>query len=70
MHLEINKGFLYLMIAQPIAQLLNNNIALQNIKIVLFQEPSKTGAGKITEQQASGAGILWCILSFLYAVIC
>jgi hypothetical protein len=37
------------------ARLLNNNIALQNIKIVLFREPSKTGAGKITERQASGA---------------
>ncbi|ABL64334.1 hypothetical protein [Chlorobium phaeobacteroides] len=45
------------------ARLLNNNIALQNIKIVLFQEPSKTGAGKITERQASGAGRISVVCS-------
>jgi len=45
------------------ARLLNNNIALQNIKIVLFQEPSKTGAGKITEWQASGTGRMSVVCS-------
>jgi hypothetical protein len=47
------------------ARLLNNNIALQSIKIVLFQEPSKTGAGKITERQVSGTGRM----SVVYSVV-
>ncbi|GEM_PF-4686366 len=33
------------------ARLLNNNIALQNIKIVLFQEPSKTVTAAATGVQ-------------------